>query len=70
MNVMGGKYSMNGSPLGNARGGEKSSGRFPQISYSSTNKKRNPMAESIDNNRGKYQSNLGPDRYNRLTNFA
>jgi len=33
MNVMGGKFAMNGSPL---RGNEKSSGRFPLISYSST----------------------------------
>jgi len=28
MNVMGGKFSMNGSPLGNGRG-DKSAGRFP-----------------------------------------
>ena len=69
MNVMGGKFAMNGSPL---RGNEKSSGRFPLISYSSTQKKRNPMSESIDNsyNRNKYQSNLGQERYARLSNFA
>lgn len=31
MNVMGGKFSMNGSPLGNTRtaNNDKSSGRFP-----------------------------------------
>ena len=48
MNVMGNKFTMNGSPAGNIRGHDKSSGRFPQISYSSANKKRNPMSESID----------------------
>lgn len=57
MNVMGNKYSMSGSPIGNTRNNENSkSGRFPNISFSSTTKRRNnnQLAESIDHNRHKY----------------